>query len=227
MNAIVVSGDAETLKIVGELIEKLDVAPPEPAAAAKPSERGEGAPTQTFQRASIGELEQAIAKLQRDLTLAEDKTREAAAALRQAEQAEKAASGEAKTAALFRKLKAEVAAQRERNASARIKSEFQAACNAYREAIASSGTVAEERGDAPPSASSADERLPVLEVYHLKHAKAEATVKELSSLFVGQENFRFVADPRTNALIVFGTREQQEKIQQAIRSLDVPAPGER
>ena len=45
MNAIVVSGDAETLKIVGELIEKLDVAPPEPAAAAKPSERGEGDPT--------------------------------------------------------------------------------------------------------------------------------------------------------------------------------------
>ena len=149
MNAIVVSGDAETLKIVEELIEKLDVAPPEPAAAAKPSERGEGDPTQKYQRASIGELEQAIAKLQRDLTLAEDKTREAAAAMQHAEQAEKAASGEAKTAALLRRLKAEVAAQRERNASARIKSEFQAACKAYREAIASSGT--DDRPDRTPA----------------------------------------------------------------------------
>ncbi|MHB1037843.1 MAG: secretin N-terminal domain-containing protein [Pirellulales bacterium] len=124
MNAILVSGDAETLKIVEELIGKFDVAPPELAAAAKPLERGEGDPTQKYQRASISELEQAIAKLQRDLTLAEAKTRKAAAAMRQAEQAEKAASGEAKLPALFRKLKAEVAAQRERNAGARIKSEF-------------------------------------------------------------------------------------------------------
>ena len=69
--------------------------------------------------------------------------------MQQAEQAEKAASGEAKTAALFRKLKAEVAAQRERNAGARIKSEFQAACNAYREAIASSGT--DDRPDRTPA----------------------------------------------------------------------------
>ena len=87
--------------------------------------------------------------------------------------------------------------------------------------------VAEKKGDAPPTASSGDERLPVLDVYHLKHAKAEATVKELTSLFAGQEDFRFVADPRTNALIVFGTREQQEKIQKSIATLDVPPPGER
>ncbi|MHB1037703.1 MAG: secretin N-terminal domain-containing protein [Pirellulales bacterium] len=53
--------------------------------------------------------------------------------------------------------------------------------------------------------------------------QAEATVKELSSLFAGQEYFRFVADPRTNAVIVFGTREQQEKIQKLIATLDVPA----
>jgi type II secretory pathway component GspD/PulD (secretin) len=65
---------------------------------------------------------------------------------------------------------------------------------------------------------------PVLEVYQLKHANAEATVKLLASFF---ENCEFAADSRTNALIVRGTREQQEKIQQAIRSLDVPAPGER
>ena len=70
-------------------------------------------------------------------------------------------------------------------------------------------------------------RLPVVTVYHLKHGSAEAIAKELTSLFAGQENCRFAADSRKNALIVFGTRDQQDKIQQVIRSLDVPAAGER
>ena len=64
-------------------------------------------------------------------------------------------------------------------------------------------------------------------LYQLKYARAEAIVEELASLFAGQENFRIVADARTNAVVVFGMSEQQKKIQEAIRSLDVPAPGER
>jgi hypothetical protein len=62
--------------------------------------------------------------------------------------------------------------------------------------------------------------FPVVEIYRLKYADAEAMVKALTSLFTGQEKCRFVADPRTNALIVLGTREQQEAIRDAVLVLN-------
>jgi hypothetical protein len=83
-----------------------------------------------------------------------------------------------------------------------------------------------EKTDSSPT-SPTEEGSPDLTVYQLKYARAEAIVEELASLFAGQKNCRIVADARTNAVVVFGTSEQQKKIQEAIRSLDVPAPGER
>jgi type II secretory pathway component GspD/PulD (secretin) len=57
----------------------------------------------------------------------------------------------------------------------------------------------------------------------LKYASAEAAAKELTALFAGQENCRFAVDSRKNAVIVLGTRVQHNKIQEVIRSLDIPA----
>jgi hypothetical protein len=78
-----------------------------------------------------------------------------------------------------------------------------------------------KKTDSSP-ASPTEEGLPDLTVYQLKYARAEAMVEVLASVFAGPNNGRIVADARTNAVVVFGTAEQQKKIQQAIRLLDVP-----
>jgi regulation of enolase protein 1 (concanavalin A-like superfamily) len=147
MNAIVVSADAKMHKTVEELLTRLDGAQQQPSGAASASEGRRETPAARYKDLSITALEQAIAKLQHDVALAEAKAQEAAAAVREAEQAEKAASGETKTAALLRKLRAEVAAQREADVLREIRQDFQTACRAYQAAIAAVGTEEEQPGD--------------------------------------------------------------------------------
>jgi hypothetical protein len=77
------------------------------------------------------------------------------------------------------------------------------------------------------SSTASRETLPVSEVYGLKHARADAIAKELTSLFAGQKNCRFAADAQKNALVVFAPLDQRNKIQERIRSLDVPASPDR
>ena len=230
MNAILVSGDEKTLKFVERLLERLDVAQQEPATTAitpEGPEGSEGTPADKYKHLSIREVEQAIAKLLHDVTLAQDKAREARAAHQQAENDYKAATGEAKVAALLQALRLEIAAQREGLALGKVSKEFQAACKAYQNALDTEQIITadpggEKKDDIPPSMSLSEERLPVLTVYHLKYGSAEEMAKELTLLFTGQENCRFAADSAQNALIVHGTQDQQEKVEQAIRSLDVP-----
>ncbi|MBM4092530.1 MAG: hypothetical protein FJ276_24375, partial [Planctomycetes bacterium] len=88
--------------------------------------------------------------------------------------------------------------------------------------VAMTAHTAETRADPSPAASSEKQELPVVTAYHLKHASAEAIAKELTTSFAGQNNCRFVADARKNVVIAFGTAEQQKKIQETIRSRDVP-----
>jgi beta-galactosidase len=88
--------------------------------------------------------------------------------------------------------------------------------------VAITAHTAETGTDPSPAASSAKEESPVVTAYHLKHASAEAIAKELTTSFAGQNNCRFATDARKNVVIAFGTAEQQKKIQEAIRSRDVP-----
>jgi regulation of enolase protein 1 (concanavalin A-like superfamily) len=148
MNAVVVSGDAKTLETVEKLLNRLDGAQQQPGGAASTAEGRKQAPADKY-KVGICALEQAIAKLQHDVALAEDKARAADAAVREAGQAEKVASAEAKTAALLRRLKAEAVAEREADALRKIRQEFLAACKAYKQAIAAAGT--DGGGDAPPA----------------------------------------------------------------------------
>jgi len=93
--------------------------------------------------------------------------------------------------------------------------------------VAITAHTAETPTDPSPAASSAEEGSPVVRAYHLEYASAEAISKELTALFAEQKNCRFAAGARTNAVIVFGTSEQQKKLQETIRSRDVPAERER
>jgi hypothetical protein len=93
--------------------------------------------------------------------------------------------------------------------------------------VAITAHTAETPTDPPPATSSAKEELPVVTAYHLQHARAEVITKELTTLFAEQKNCRFAADARKNVVIAFGTAEQQKKIQEALRSRDVPRERDR
>ncbi|MCY2954970.1 MAG: hypothetical protein NTU53_23825 [Planctomycetota bacterium] len=84
-----------------------------------------------YEQLTVQKLEETLAKLQQDITIAGERHRAAFAAHQQAADAYNAVRGELKVAALLRKLKAQAAEQREAEACAKIQSEFSAACVAY------------------------------------------------------------------------------------------------
>ncbi len=61
-------------------------------------------------------------------------------------------------------------------------------------------------------------------VYRLHYADPKTAHAVLTTILAGEKGLRLVVDPKSNGLIVFGSRETHAKVENVLKNLDVPTP---